>query len=54
MFTRFWWKNLKEINRVEDLVVDGENNIKICIKETKVEDVGILIRFGAGTSVGLL
>jgi hypothetical protein len=38
MCIRFWWENLKERNRLEDLRMDGEN-IKIRINPLKTKRI---------------
>jgi hypothetical protein len=41
MRTGFWWGNIEEINRLEDLGVRWENNIKKDCKEIGCEGVGL-------------
>jgi hypothetical protein len=40
MHTKFWWRNLKERNHLEDPEVDGSKFIKMDLKEISREDVG--------------
>jgi hypothetical protein len=44
-----WWGEQREIGHLEDLSVDGGNNIKLDLQEVGLGDIDLLIWLRAGT-----